>query len=512
MYALHIRNLYCSVFALVMAPAIIICPNRLVAQNQEQQNEPTAQGNSESSADSEDSKTYTVPISVTGVAVNGDGQPLSGATIYLVSEDTVHDTKLLARVLTDDRGFYSFDQVLLPVHRVTPGPGARDAGGFRVYGTASGYGLAWRSQKLFHPNPIPAGISYYEQPGGDQPRRYERTDKIELDITFPATVTIHGRIVDDEGLPVVGAEVAIWNIERICRDGYGPLVPGFDRRPFNSMDNDGIELLNADAPVDLWVAHTKDDGRFELDGMPAGCRCRTQFRHAKFPARIVWISTAEGMRAEYEGHRLYDAQQAVELVFARPIENPIRVVYEDTGGPAPGVMVSGWNESDSVSGTSDAEGRVILSLPPGDYRLSVLPAYGTPYLETESHLSVGKTPPDSTMTVKLPRAAQVRVRVLDRETGMGIANVDLWRQTANEQRREHYVSAWESATRIVHRDRRRTDENGVINTLFAPGRHLISVGLQALPPEYRSGVGGSQEIECKAGEEQEYIFYFQRRP
>lgn len=151
-----------------------------------------------------------------------------------------------------------------------------------------------------------------------------------------------------------------------------------------------------------------------------------------------------------------------------------------------------------------------LALPSGEYRLHVLPAYGTPYLESDSTFNLSDDPPGNIIVASLPSAAQVEIHVVDKGTGKGIEGVDLWRGTPGRGRELHYTTSWEVATRIVHRDRQRTDENGVINALFVPGRHRIGVAWQAFPSGYRPDEADGVEIECEAGRKEKVVFHLVR--
>ena len=100
--------------------------------------------------------------------------------------------------------------------------------------------------------------------------------------------------------------------------------------------------------------------------------------------------------------------------------------------------------------------------------------------------------------------------MVDKVTGKGIKNVDLWRETAGEGRELHYTTGWEVATRIVHRGRQRTDENGVINAIFVPGKHRIGVAWQTFPNGYRPVEENGVEIECEAGKKKKVVFHLER--
>ncbi|WP_425396611.1 M56 family metallopeptidase [Aeoliella sp.] len=449
------------------------------------------------------SNSYTVPINVSGMAFDQQGSPISGATIYISSQRVLWDSKRLAETRTDENGRYQFEDVELPVERADTNTG-RDHGGFILFGTADGYGFSWRPLKWYYPDSNP---NTYMGRDRDRPRHFDGDDKIELDLAFRTSATIRGTIVDEAGKPVPKTKLAIWNAEQIPTNGYGPRVAGLDQRPFNEMDNDGFELLNADVPPEMWITHTDDEGRFEFTGVPSGCRFRVTVNPPSgFSGGGGWFATQPGMPKYYGKSRLYDATKDVQLTFRKTLDVPIQVIYADTGEPAPKVFVSGAG----TFATTDPQGRVNLGMSPGEYKLHVLREYGTPYLETEVDLVVGDQAPSEPFVAELPAAAQVEVQVIDKETGDGLENVDFWSGESLQRRDLHYTTGWEVATRIVHRDRVRTDENGTIQALFEPGRHLIGVAWQAYPKGYRPVDPNGKEIECQAGEKLKVVFELER--
>lgn len=454
-------------------------------------------------------KDYTFPISLSGRATDADGKPISGAAIYIASQRV--QWKRLAEAKTDDLGRYAFSKVPLPIQRADTIHG-RDHGIFIVFGQAAGYGFSWRPQKWYYPRPNPD--TFVEDPTDDKPTRYQADDRIELDLRFPKATAIRGSVLDDKGHPLADTELAIWNCELIPVDGYGPRTAGSSRRPFRVVDNNGFELLNADVPPEMRLRRSDAEGRFVLTGIPIGCRLRIRVRPAgfpdSFPARMVWVATRGGLAQEYDGTPLYRASEEIKLVFASPRDVPVQVVYGDTGKPAPQVWVAAADSKGSSYKTTDSQGRVSLRIPPGQYRLNVLPGYKTAYLETETDLTIDATSQAPEIVTKLRPAAEVEIQVVDQQTGKGIGNVDLWRETDSGARELHYTTSWEAATRIVHRDRHRTDADGIIRALFEPGKHRIGVAWRSHPEGYRPVERDGLEIDCKPGKQPRLIFHLRR--
>ena len=109
----------------------------------------------------------------------------------------------------------------------------------------------------------------------------------------------------------------------------------------------------------------------------------------------------------------------MKVVFATPMDVPIKMVFGDTGAPAPKVAVQAAKGLVNTLETTDDQGRATLKLPPGKYRMENWPARGTPYLVTEGELVVGPTPRAEAVVATLHPAGIIEVTVVDAETGEG---------------------------------------------------------------------------------------------
>jgi protocatechuate 3,4-dioxygenase beta subunit len=436
----------------------------------------------------------TAPINVSGRAIDTEGKPIAGAKIYIASVRV--DWKRIGETTTDASGRYFFRNARLPIERPDTNRGQTN-GAFLIYGQAAGHGFAWRPTKWYYPQ---RNLNtYVGLPGDDEPHVFQANDKIELDLHFAPSTTVRGRIVDDRGKPIANTKLAIWDCERVPSNGYRTKSDALSEPAFNVFDRNGFELLNADVPPEMRIRRTDATGRFKFTGLPAGCRFRVSVNPPGFAGRMVWIATQAGLRKEYDGTPLYDGLEEFEIRFAASSNVPIQVLYGDTGKPAVRVWVELFAKNASAYKTTDAAGRTQLGVPAGEYKLNLLPAYKTPYLETESTFKVDADSPLTERIVKLRPAAEVEIRVLDQETGRGVPNVDLWHATKGGGREEYYSTSWEVATHIVHRDRERTDKNGVIQEFFEPGKHRIGVALEAFPKGYAPIEPDGREIDFQPG-------------
>jgi protocatechuate 3,4-dioxygenase beta subunit len=440
-------------------------------------------------------RTYTHPITVSGRALDLARKPISGARVYLASRWA--DSKRIAETTTDAEGRYEFHNVPLPIERANTVPG-RDTGSFQVFGQAEGLGFAWRPQKWFFPQPKPVSITY-EPEHRDPPSRYEAKDKIVLDLNFPPPARLSGTIVDDRGNPLANVRLEIRDCESL--NIVDDVRPGWTFDTLNERDS---------APPSMKIRTTDAQGRFEFTGLPANCRFRIDVKAKGFTNRWVYAATTRGPQPAHDGAPVFTGDFTVTL--ATPLEIPVKLVFGDTGRPAPRVAVQAGEGLVSTLETTNDQGLATLRLPPGRYRMENWPARETPYLVTEDELLVGTKPPAEPVVRTLRPAGIIEILVVDAESGAGIADVDVWRQTGPGGGRENLiVTSWEVATRIAWRESPRTDARGKLRALVKPGTHRIGVGFQSYPLSHEVVESGGQEVECRPGETVHLKFTMRKR-
>ncbi len=418
---------------------------------------------------------------MTGRAVDEAGRPVPGARIYLAS--LVGWYGRIAETKADGTGRYEFRNTPLPIQKANDWY-RQDCGTFQVFGQAEGFGFAWRTEQ---------GISL--APGAD--------NRFAFDLTFPPPARLAGRIVDNQGLPIAGARLAIRGAESmqpITIDGRD--VVGVDFSALNENDT---------VPVEIKVRTTDVDGRFAFDGLPPEYYFRIDVRAKGFPARWICAATSTHVAPEHGGLPVLSDDMKITLASASNVA--VRVTLGDTGRPAAKVSVAvGGPGGVSDLATTDADGLATLRLPPATYRLELLPAYGTPYLVTEGQLVVAEDIPAGPIGKTLDPAAVVDVTVVDADPGAGLADIDLWEQ-AEGGRERVYFRSWEVATRIVHADRPRTDARGKLRALLKPGPHVLGVGLESCPGRRRGrSRRGGRAVEARPGETTELRFTMRKRP
>jgi len=186
-------------------------------------------------------------ITVVGRATDTDGKPVPGATISLVSTNGTH--ALLGTATTDRDGSYSFREARLPVSR--PREDAPPSGTFQVYGVAPGHGFAWHGMRFYQPQPRPAD---WKVAGEDY--TLFQGEPLVMDLRFPASAALSGRIVDQARRPVPDARVRLGACDYLDTQGKES-HPNF--REFWAIQS---------APAAMTTAKTDKEGHFRLEGLP----------------------------------------------------------------------------------------------------------------------------------------------------------------------------------------------------------------------------------------------------
>ncbi|HVU89648.1 MAG TPA: hypothetical protein VHD36_20130 [Pirellulales bacterium] len=437
---------------------------------------------------------FTHPMPVKGRAMNGQGGPVASAKIYVASK--LAGWKRIASGETNGAGHYELRDVELPIETANS-ESEKDRGAFEVFGEADGYGFAWRTKEWFYPQ-------QQQQP------KPEAT--IVLDLVFPPPAALSGRIVDEFGKPLPNTVLTLKYCSTTPPEGYGP------NREFRVMSPaNELESLNDrdSVPPEIRIRTTDADGRFSFTQLPKDCRFRIAVSPPNFAGRSIWAATRDDLRDD-EGNTILNGDIVVE--FAHPRVVPIQVLYGDTDKPARRVLVQGDSAGAHWSETSDEEGRVTLRLPPGAYRLQLLPEHGTSYLVSDSDFVVSASDQEPILA-RLRPAAVVEITVIDADTGVGIPDVDVWREVnvpatpdepARTYRETPYFRSWEVATRIAHVERPHTDENGKLRMLFEARPQRIGVALHSQPRGYRVVEENGQVILCGAGKTVQVTFHLRK--
>ncbi|MCA9038102.1 MAG: M48 family metalloprotease [Planctomycetaceae bacterium] len=450
----------------------------------------------------------TESISISGRVLDVNQTPLAGVRVFVVSSQ--HGAfRNLAETVSKEDGSYEFNNVKLPIILDEMFGRWESVGAFEVFAISDAYGFTWRTSRHFLPDSKPSRSTMINGsieaqietkfPAPDSPAKFFSGDDIEMDLVFDEPAKMRLRAVDDEGQPIQNARVRLWNADPI---------PGFVRERFRSQIRGrsmGFKTLYDPRlmPKELVARTTDSDGWFEYSAMPLNCEFGIEVNPEGFARRMIHATTGENYKSEHQV--LY--RNGDEVVFPRTAEVTVSVKFADTQQPAPRVWVHGgaWHGSGSQHGSTSDAGEIVLNLPPGECAFQVLPEYKTAYvfIDDDSLRCMVEKGKKNRFEILLQRAAEVEVRVLDAETGQPVAGADLW--VLHGDRSERRTHDWRSFEQpnIVRQGPRKSDENGIIQTYFVPGKYSIGLCDYFTPPGYEpTAIADALPVEFKAGEKQ----------
>lgn len=453
----------------------------------------------------------TEPVSLSGRALDQDGNPVADAVIYLAS--LVKANRIFGKTVTDAQGRYEFRNALLPIARFGS-IGEAEHCTFQVFGRKEGLGFAWTPRRsLFLHAPAENLQSRTTEPIPKPNERYLPGDKIELDLTFPASARLSGQVVDDRGAPLKGVELIIWGCQRLS-SGHFAWSEHFEAIS-NALLSPGL------VPAEMRIRETDDDGRFEFDDLPAECRFRIRVRTTNGPTREIWAATTDAPQpVDPRSPEILIGD--LKLIFPRPLDVPFHILFGDTGLPAAKVLVRTYDQSGlGDKGSTDEQGRVTLRLPPGQHKIDLSPVRGTAYFSTPHILNpvpvgfeVGTEPRQKPLVFRLRPAAAIDVTVVDAETGEGIAYVDFWEQLAPNEPQSRNLPAfqsWDPETGTIWAPPPLTDSDGKLRALLEEGEHRVGVGLRSIPPGYEAVETDGLVVDCRIGRPVQLKFTLRKR-
>ncbi len=230
----------------------------------------------------------------------------------------------------------------------------------------------------------------------------------DVTITLSDVGDVSGQLVDQEGKPIAGTEVAVDSLDRF------PGKPG---------QYDVIRLPAATAK--LYAARSGDDGRFVLRGIPRGAQLQAVLANPAFGTPIVSWDTTKPVTITLD-RRLGSIQGRLMPPGGHLLTGTIKIGVgrEPARRPA---NLGPFQIHLSRTVTADKDGAFRVSvLPPGRYVLT--PKFGpdAPYSAKPvqpQELAPGAT--ISALQIPLERIPTITGRVIDESTGQGIAGVSL---------------------------------------------------------------------------------------
>ena len=384
------------------------------------------------------------PIVITGTVVREDGTPVADAPVWLTCP-----TRRWKGGSTFER-----EPIRKPIETKTDGAGQfefsitdpkdreqffTDLVPFDVVSVADGTSVGWSHVSSVFPL---------------KPRR----------IVLREPRPIEGIVANDLGEPLADAVILIDSFiarRHLTERSYDDSVPSADRN----------YLRLSASPIGALIVRSNAEGEFQLPFAPPGVSVVLSVRKPKHEASLIYcdsglqdvvnLKSPSRNRAEV----LQPNPVLAELHRARSLM--VKVVYDDTGKPAVGAKLpsrrngSGFGEMP----VADAEGIVADDAVPMQIGgTTVFAPERTPYLSQGLWLT-GKAGAEEVRTVRLPSASTILGRVVDSETGEGIADVPVMGRTK-----------WNHPGWVVPRELARTADDGSFEAFVRPGEWQLLTG------------------------------------
>lgn len=268
-------------------------------------------------------------ITVEGVVVDANGQPLIGQTVWLCERASYRLTELrsagelpmldpnpivdgsIARTTTDNEGRFRFVDVTSKASRVYKERPSR----WDVIVRTDGQAVGWASLPKAKP---------------DAPLM------VRIGNEFP----ISGIVVDQDGAPVANVEIRLAGLDDVDAPG-------------TPAETDSTQQLDLNGSALAPSAVSDAAGRFEMRGLPAGKRASLATAHPSFIRRPVFVATTETPAPPVKQRDIVDGKVA-EVEF--PVLNPparialdcgyrleLAFAEEKSGQPLPGIKVNAWH-------------------------------------------------------------------------------------------------------------------------------------------------------------------------
>jgi protocatechuate 3,4-dioxygenase beta subunit len=340
-------------------------------------------------------------IRVGGVVVTPDGKPARGAMVVLRAKTAgqqhsigmKHDRDVLARTTTDAAGGFAFDGIGIPprLEGIIDSL-LREAGGVELLAWADGWGMAWVEVK---------GL----------------TRNAPVRLTLSPEAKVHGVVRDKAGQAVPEARLTVYGMTRATADASG----------VHSQPGDLNLTYSEVSPV----ATTDASGQFTLRRLPTDYRVAVFFECPGLALNWIYIDTGDHkdlteIRTRTGGGRTYPVLRSPVTVSVER-QRLIRVkVVDHAGQPVRdgGVQMTGTEPRFFAQKTVNEHGEAHLSFAePGRYRLTYSGDPFSPRLGTVVTADIPAGADPFLIEVRLPEAKWLTGRVVDADTGKGIAGV-----------------------------------------------------------------------------------------
>ena len=160
-------------------------------------------------------------VTIRGKATNREGQPVAGASVYVLSTNQIRQggvDAVVTKTVTDATGAYVLRDVPLPILGPDGGPIKKySEGEFQVFGTAAGYGFTWHVEQFVRLEQRPAASTT----GPDQ---FFLGEDCVADLAFDLPATVQGVITNDRDQPLAGVKVQLGDMSRLAPARWVSLI------------------------------------------------------------------------------------------------------------------------------------------------------------------------------------------------------------------------------------------------------------------------------------------------
>jgi RNA polymerase sigma factor (sigma-70 family) len=435
-------------------------------------------------------------FSVSGRAVDPDGKPVSGATIFLVSTNS-SPARLLDTVITDKEGQYAFKDAKLPYRIKKKDDDAWEQGSFEVFGKCPGRAFAWGGLKILNIDP-----RLKVQPAKAVKTDYFPGERIEIGLEFDPPKKIEGRIVDEKGQPIAGVKLRISDCDYVNTAGKAEHV---NLREFWGM-NQAADVMPKEVS-----AVTDAKGQFEFSSVPPDVFCLIWLQHPDYAYLSLYTSTAANPPPTHDDrHPVLKLPLNLTLHSVRVIKVQVRSKEDEK--PVAGVNVSSFQPRTagySWGGTSDKKGELTLKLPPGKYQLNADPARDSDFVRTSEDLTVAEKPAEQSFVLRQQEGCVLILKAIDVDTGKGVPKVTFFRDVVENGVTVGRAGA-NSDQGIVTSPV--ANDKGELRIVVQPGKGRYSLGL---PEGYDPANGANSELvrklELSAGKTITEVFKIRKK-
>lgn len=436
-------------------------------------------------------KDDSILIDVSGKVTTYDGKAVAGVEVQLVSTNGL-DKKLGVAETTND-GTYRFDKVAMPIRKSN---GSIPGGTIEVFAAVDGYGLAWHGMR---------SVLLKERPDSDsigpQQTRFYKGEPISMDLVLPRRAALTGQVLDNLGKPVPDTTILLGTLDYLDTEGR---VYHRNYREFRALQF---------VPAERRRVKTGQDGRFEIDGLPADSVGMVRVSHDNYADQTVIAAVTDREISEYR----YISNSRIGVINGETNREPIFETQSVTAGPlaitvAPNrhldiqvrdtddkplgnvfVVAVSVEPGTHAAGRSDAEGKVRLALPSGDYRLTATPTRDTDFVRTSDKVTIT----DDAVTkasISMQTGCILILKAIDADTGQPIKGINFWRELDDKPGSRTGLNTVPYTV-----DHPTSDDNGELRAVVDPGVRSYGVGFSILPSPYRGGGGPGRKIECELG-------------